>query len=68
MFWAWAANCDPTVAMPTLGFSEEDKKGMLQPYDDALVVTIWIEGYDVRRVRIDQGSGQRLCTWTYLRG
>ena len=32
------------VAMPTLGFSEEDKKGMLQPHDDALVVTIRIGG------------------------
>ena len=39
----------------TLGFSEEDKKGTLQPYDDTLVVTIRIEGYDVKRVLVDQG-------------
>nr|XP_023913694.1 uncharacterized protein LOC112025273 [Quercus suber]XP_023913695.1 uncharacterized protein LOC112025274 [Quercus suber] len=44
------------VAMPTLGFSEEDKEGMLQPYDDALVITIQIKGYDVRRVLVDEGS------------
>ena len=41
---------------PTLGFFEEDKEGTLQPHDDALVVTIKIGGYDVKRVLVDQGS------------
>lgn len=41
------------VAMPSLGFLEEDKEGTLQPHDDALMVTIRIEGYDVRRVLVD---------------
>ena len=41
------------VAMPTLGFSKENKEGTLQSHDDALVVTIRIEGYDVRRVLIN---------------
>ena len=40
----------------TLGFSEEDKIGTLQPHDDALVVTLRIGGYDVKRVLVDQGS------------
>ena len=40
-----------------LGFSDEDKLGTIQPYDDALVVTLKIGGYDVKRVMIDQGSG-----------
>ena len=31
--------------------------GTLQPYDDALVVTLMIGGYDVKRVLVDQGSG-----------
>ena len=44
------------VAMPTLGFLEEDKKRTLQPHDDALVVIIQIGGYDLRRVLVDQGS------------
>ena len=44
------------VAMLTLGFSEEDKEGMLQPHDDALVVTIRIRRYDVRKVLVDEGS------------
>ena len=29
---------------PTLGFSEEDKVGTYQPYNDALVVTLQIRG------------------------
>ena len=33
-----------------LGFSDEDKVGTIQPHDDALVVTLRISGYDVRRV------------------
>ena len=40
----------------TLGFSDEDKAGTIQPHDDALVVTLKIGGYDVRRVLVDQGS------------
>ena len=39
-----------------LGFSDEDKVGTIQPYDDALIVTLRIGGYDVKRVLIDQGS------------
>ena len=39
-----------------LGFSDEDKLGTIQPHDDALVVTLRIGGYDVKRVVIDQGS------------
>ena len=37
-------------------FSEVDKQGTIQPHDDALVVTLRIGGYDVRKVMIDQGS------------
>ena len=48
------------VVMPTLGFIEEDKKGTLQPHDDALVVTIQIGGYDVRKVLVNQGSGAEI--------
>ena len=39
-----------------LVFSDEDKLGTIQPHDDALVVTLRIGGYDVKRVMIDQGS------------
>ena len=36
-----------------LGFSDEDKLGTIQPHDDALVVTLRIGGYDVKRVMTD---------------
>ncbi|XP_030923183.1 uncharacterized protein LOC115950074 [Quercus lobata] len=39
-----------------LGFSVDDKIETIQPYDDALVVTLRIGGYDVKRVLVDQGS------------
>ena len=44
------------MASPMLGFSDEDKVGTIQPHDDALVVTLRIGGYDVKRVLVDQGS------------
>nr|XP_023929691.1 uncharacterized protein LOC112041000 [Quercus suber] len=36
-----------------LGFSDEDKIGTIQPHDDALVITLRIGGYDVKRVMVD---------------
>ena len=39
-----------------LGFSDEDKIGTIQPHNDALVITLRIGGYDVKRVLVDQGS------------
>ena len=36
-----------------LGSLDEDKHGTIQPQDDALVVTLRISGYDVKRVMID---------------
>ena len=39
-----------------LSFSDADKQGTIQPHNDALVVTLRIGGYDVKRVMVDQGS------------
>ena len=39
-----------------IGFSDEDKIETIQPHDDALVITLRIGGYDVKRVMVDQGS------------
>lgn len=41
------------VAVPTLGFSKEDKEWTFQLHDDALMVTLQISGYDVKRVLVD---------------
>ncbi|XP_075663222.1 uncharacterized protein LOC142632762 [Castanea sativa] len=49
-----------------LSFSEKDKIGIIQPHDDALVVTLRIGGYDVRRVMVDQGSGAELYILTCI--
>ena len=39
-----------------IGFSDKDKIGTIQPHNDALVITLRIGGYDVKRVMVDQGS------------
>jgi len=39
-----------------LGFSADDTIETVQPYDDALMVTLRIREYDVKKVLIDQGS------------
>nr|XP_023885177.1 uncharacterized protein LOC111997331 [Quercus suber] len=44
------------AAQLVIGFLDEDKLGTIQPYDDALVITLRTEGYDVKRVMMDQGS------------
>ena len=36
-----------------MGFSDEDKIGTIQSHDDALVITLRIRGYDVKRVMVD---------------
>ena len=45
---------------PVIGFSDEDKIGTIQPHDDALVITLRIRGYDVKRVMVDQGSAAKI--------
>ena len=43
-----------------LSFSDEDKLGTIQPHDNALVVTLRIGGYDVKRIMINQGSATEI--------
>ena len=43
-----------------MSFSEENKVGTIQSYDDSLVVTLRIGGYDVKRVMVDQDSGAEI--------
>ena len=44
---------DRVEIRPALSFSNEDKIGTIQPHNDALVVTLRIGGYDVKRVLVD---------------
>ncbi|XP_050290399.1 uncharacterized protein LOC126728647 [Quercus robur] len=50
------------------GFSDEDQIGTIQPHDDALVVTLRIGGYDVKRVMIDQDSAADIMYPELYRG
>ena len=43
-----------------MGFSDEDKIKTVQSHDDALVITLRIGGYDVKRVMVDQGSATEI--------
>ena len=37
-------------------FSEEDAKEVKQPHDDPLVIMLMIEGFNTRRILVDNGS------------
>ncbi|XP_023891117.2 uncharacterized protein LOC112003169 [Quercus suber] len=51
-----------------LSFTEEDKVGTIQPHDNALMVTLRIGGYDVKRVMVDQGSGAEIMYHNLYKG
>ena len=51
-----------------MGFSDEDKIGTIQPHNDALVITLRIGGYDVKRVMVDQGSAVEIMYPDLIRG
>ena len=40
-----------------ISFNDDDLEGTIQPHDNALVVIARINGFIVKRVLIDQGSG-----------
>ena len=40
-----------------IAFDDGDLEGMIQPYNDALMITARISGFLVKRVMVDQGSG-----------
>ena len=43
-----------------IAFNDDDLEGTIQPHDDALVVAGRINGFIVKRVLIDQGSGAKV--------
>ena len=53
---------------PILSFSKEDKVGTTQPYDDALLISLRIGGYDVKRVMVDGGSAAEIMYPDFFKG
>ena len=51
-----------------LSFFDEDKVKTIQPHDDALVITLRIGRYDVKRVMVDQGSGVEIMYLDLYKG
>ena len=51
-----------------LSFFDEDKVKTIQPHDDALVITLRIERYDMKRVMVDQGSGVEIMYLDLYKG
>lgn len=51
-----------------IDFNDNDMEGTIQPQDDALVVTAQINGFIVKRVLIDQGSGAEVMYPDLYRG
>ena len=56
------------VGRLTISFDEEDLEGTIQPHDDALVVTVRINGFLVKRVMIDQRSGADVMYLDLVKG
>ena len=37
-------------------FNEDDARGVKQPHNDPLVITLMIEGFNTKRILVDNGS------------
>ena len=49
------------VELPlVMGFSDEDKIGIIQLHDDSLVIILRIGGYDLKKVMVDQGNAAEI--------
>ena len=49
-------------------FNDDDLEGTIQSHNDALVVTVWINGFIVKRVLIDQESGAEVMYLDLYKG
>ena len=39
-----------------MSFNKEDARGVKQPHNDRLVITLTIEGFNTKRILVDNGS------------
>ena len=53
---------------PILSFSKKDKIGTIQPHDNALLITLRIGDYDVKRVMVDGGNGAEVMYANLYKG
>ena len=51
-----------------IAFNDDDLEGTIQPHDNALVVIAQINGFIVKRVLIDQGSGAEVIYLDLFKG
>ena len=45
---------------PVIGFSKENSRRLHHPHDDALVVSIWVEDFNMHWVLVDNGSSTNI--------
>ena len=43
-----------------MSFNEEDTRGVKQPHNDPLVITLTIEGFNTKRILVDNGSSTNI--------
>ena len=55
-------------AQEPIAFNDDDLEGKIQPYDEALVVTVRISGFLVKRVMVDPESGADVMYPNLFRG
>ena len=51
-----------------IAFNDDDLEGTIQPHDDALLVATRINGFIIKRVLIDQGSGAKVMYSDLFKG
>ena len=56
------------IGREPIAFNKNDLEGTIQPYDDATVVMARINGFIVKKVMVDQGSGANVMYPDMFRG
>ncbi|XP_019241008.1 PREDICTED: uncharacterized protein LOC109220996 [Nicotiana attenuata] len=54
------------VAEDDITFTEEDTDGLLQPHNDALVISLNVLDFKIKRVLVDPGSSANIIQWRVL--